>query len=415
MADIFSVVAMFIMFREALEASVVIAIMLQMCQRLGLIRCKRQVWYGALSGIVISVVLGVCFIIIFYVAKQTLFQGTGKAIFFGYVSLLAALLITLLAFAMLRFMNYEKKWERKLTAAAQKSALEEEKRAAAAAAEQGGHTHMLTTHAPVAASPASIDASRTTAWAVFLLAFSSVFREGVESVIFLAGVSGASAPTAIPLSAVVGVIVGCLVGVILYYSGKQIKDLAWFFVASCIFLFFIAAGLVARAMQAWQDIGWFGVRYPVYDAPWWNVPAWDTSGCCSSNISENKFFGLMNALFGYSDSPTFVSLFAYFGFWALVVLDVIVKWRRGMLLDAMAKTRRREAREAARAARKQGATTKLADMDGDGLIKTAPNVPRTCDSNEAMREQMKLGDLSKGENGNGVHAHDPESQANGKH
>ncbi len=60
------------------------------------------------------------------------------------------------------------------------------------------------------------------------------------------------------------------------------------------------AGLVARAMQAWQDIGWFGVRYPVYDAPWWNVPVWDSSSCCSSDIGNNKFFGLMNALFGYS-------------------------------------------------------------------------------------------------------------------
>ena len=80
-------------------------------------------WYGALSGIVISILLGIVFIVIFYVAKQTLFQGAGKAIFFGYVSLLAALLITLLAFAMLRFTNYEKKWERKLTAAAQKAAV----------------------------------------------------------------------------------------------------------------------------------------------------------------------------------------------------------------------------------------------------------------------------------------------------
>ena len=56
-------------------------------------------------------------------------------------------------------------------------------------------------------------------------------------------------------------------------------------------------------MQAWQDIGWFGTRYPVYDAPWWNVPVWDTSSCCASNIAQNKFFGLMNALFGYSARP----------------------------------------------------------------------------------------------------------------
>ncbi len=53
------------------------------------------------------------------------------------------------------------------------------------------------------------------------------------------------------------------------------------------------------------------------------------------------------------DTPTFVSLFAYFGFWALVIMDIIIKWRRGMLLDALAKSRRKEARAAAKLARKQ--------------------------------------------------------------
>lgn len=48
-----------------------------------------------------------------------------------------------------------------------------------------------------------------------------------------------------------------------------------------------------------------------------------------------------------------MSLFAYLGFWALVALDVIIKWRRGMLFDAMAKMKRREAKAATRAARKQ--------------------------------------------------------------
>lgn len=42
MADVFSVVAMFILFREALEASIIISIMLQMCDRLKLKKSKRQ-------------------------------------------------------------------------------------------------------------------------------------------------------------------------------------------------------------------------------------------------------------------------------------------------------------------------------------------------------------------------------------
>ena len=36
----------------------------------------------------------------------------------------------------------------------------------------------------------------------------------------------------------------------------------------------------------------------------------------------------------------------------------------------------------------QGANTQLTDMSGDSLIKTAPDVSRTCDSDEAMREQV---------------------------
>ena len=52
MADLFSTAALLILFREALEASVIISIMLQMCERLKMnalkkygergLRCRRQ-------------------------------------------------------------------------------------------------------------------------------------------------------------------------------------------------------------------------------------------------------------------------------------------------------------------------------------------------------------------------------------
>lgn len=41
MADVFSVVALLIMFREALEAAIIISIMLQMCDRLQLQHAKK--------------------------------------------------------------------------------------------------------------------------------------------------------------------------------------------------------------------------------------------------------------------------------------------------------------------------------------------------------------------------------------
>ena len=41
MANVFSVVAMLIMFREALEASIIISVMLQLCDRLKLQHLKK--------------------------------------------------------------------------------------------------------------------------------------------------------------------------------------------------------------------------------------------------------------------------------------------------------------------------------------------------------------------------------------
>jgi high-affinity iron transporter len=296
MPDLFSVPAMFIMLRESIEACVVVALLLQMCSRLRLQRMRRHVWLGAAAGIGVSVLLGVVFVAVFYATKSRVMAGPSKAIFKGYINLVAVLLITALAFAMLRFMNYERKWAAKLEDAA-----------------------------------AKIDVGKANQWTIFFLAFTAVFREGVESVIFLAGVSTTSSWTAIPLAGIVGVLIGLAVGFALYYSGKQIKDIAWFFILSCALLFFIAAGLTSLAMVAWQSVGWFGTWSPPSDRPWWNRPAWDWSACCSTG---NQFFALMAAMFGYQDKPTFISLVSYFGYWAIIAFNIAVKAVRGTLLDA---------------------------------------------------------------------------------
>lgn len=53
-------------------------------------------------------------------------------------------------------------------------------------------------------------------YAMFLLPFVTVLREGLEAVVFIGGV-GLSAPaTAFPLAVISGVAVGCLVGYLIY-------------------------------------------------------------------------------------------------------------------------------------------------------------------------------------------------------
>jgi high-affinity iron transporter len=55
-------------------------------------------------------------------------------------------------------------------------------------------------------------------WQIFLMAFTTTLREGLESVVFLAGVSAGVDPRSIPIAGIVGIILGIIVGVILYYT-----------------------------------------------------------------------------------------------------------------------------------------------------------------------------------------------------
>ena len=71
-----------------------------------------------MSGLGIAVCAAIVFICLFWVAKNNAFSGDGQLIFEGFMFLIASYLITIVAFAMLKFKNYEKKLEAKLTAAA---------------------------------------------------------------------------------------------------------------------------------------------------------------------------------------------------------------------------------------------------------------------------------------------------------
>lgn len=58
-------------------------------------------------------------------------------------------------------------------------------------------------------------------WGIFILAFTTTLREGLEAVVFIAGVSASLPVSSIPIPAVVGIIMGITVGVILYYTWVQ--------------------------------------------------------------------------------------------------------------------------------------------------------------------------------------------------
>jgi high-affinity iron transporter len=259
---------------------------------------KKHVWIGALIGVAISVVIGVVFIVLFYVAGSKIFTGNSQSIFKGVVSWLASLLITVVAFHMLKFYNVERKWRRKLEGA--------------------------------------MDADRASAaksykWSILLLALSATLREGIESVLFLTGVSQGDGVKSIIIPGIVGVILGLGLGMLIFYTGRTIKSLKWFFIISCGLLLVIAAGLVAQGVVFFTSAGLFGTTYPYEYAPWYNKILWNTSGCC--DMYNNQFWSMMRALFGYTDQPTGLNLMYYLLYWAIVLALMAWKWYTGTLTD----------------------------------------------------------------------------------
>lgn len=53
-------------------------------------------------------------------------------------------------------------------------------------------------------------------YAMFILPFVTVLREGLEAVIFVGGIGAGSPATAFPLPVIAGLVCGCLVGFLIY-------------------------------------------------------------------------------------------------------------------------------------------------------------------------------------------------------
>ncbi|GAQ78113.1 similar to high-affinity iron permease [Klebsormidium nitens] len=318
--DYFSVTAMFVMFRECMEAAVILAVLLQYVAKTGKTHLKKQVWFGAGLGLLLSIIFAVIFIVIYYTLDNEVFEGKGEQIFEGVISVIASVMITILAFGMLKMMALQDKWNRKL----KKSALE---------ALEGKTAFTIT-------------------YALFLIAFTAVLREGIESVLFLAGVGVDTPWKAIPLGGIVGALLGVSLGYVLFFGLKPVQ-LKWFFVISTVILLFLAAGLMMTGMHEFQEAGAFGyygeeeeeeeetetealapsaleeMEEEEKSVPWHNKPLWNICDCCSND--DQGFFELAKALVGYTCDPTFIHVITYIIYWIFVIGIVVYKASTGTL------------------------------------------------------------------------------------
>ena len=93
---------------------------------------------------------------------------------------------------------------------------------------------------------------KSSQYSLFLLPFITVLREGLEAVVFVAGLSLTTKdPGSIPTAVVLGILAGVIVGLAIYFSGRK-SSLSWFLVISTSMLLLIGAGLMSNAVGAFE-------------------------------------------------------------------------------------------------------------------------------------------------------------------
>ena len=101
--------------------------------------------------------------------------------------------------------------------------------------------------------------SNGTAWALAVMVFLAVLKEGFETSVFILATVQASNNALVALiGALLGVLAAVAIGIGLYTGGIRL-NLAKFFTATSVFLIFVAAGLVLSALRTGHEAGWIAI------------------------------------------------------------------------------------------------------------------------------------------------------------
>ncbi|RYM05794.1 iron transporter [Sporolactobacillus sp. THM7-7] len=127
-----------------------------------------------------------------------------------------------------------------------------------------------------------------------VLTFITVIREGVELVMFVLAIltDQSAAPAPVLSGTVIGLILAVLIGYGIY-SGTYRLNLSHFFQIMGCLLIVVAAGLLGNAVHELTEMGVLPVIGHIYDL----------SGILNQ---RGAIGGVLHALFGYSDHPTYL-------------------------------------------------------------------------------------------------------------
>lgn len=247
-----------IMFREGVEAALIVGIIASYLNRTGRGAWMPVVWIGIFLALAFSLGVGA---ILELAAVE--FPQKAQELFEAAIGLVAVSVLTSMVF-----------WMRK-AARSIKAELHDSIDAAFAAPNRRG-------------------------FGLIAMVFLAVAREGVESVFFLLA-AFQQADAYAPLGALAGVVLAGFVGYGVY-AGSVRLDLRRFFRWTGAFILIVAAGLLANSVNALHEAGLWNR---------WQDVVFDISGLLPA---DSPLGTVLSGIFGYIDAPTVSELVAYVGF-----------------------------------------------------------------------------------------------------
>ena len=257
--------AALIALREGLEAALIVGIVLGYLRRIGYMEGRRSVWAGVIVAVVAS--LGLAFFIQL-VGKEL--EGRAEEIFEGATMFLAVGVLTWMIFWM-------RSQARRIKPSLERNVQD--------AVETG------------------------TKWGLILVAFIAVFREGVETALFLSAAAFASDGRGTLIGAALGLAAAILIGYLIYVSTMKL-DIRLFFNITSVLLLLFAAGLLAHGIHEFQEAELI---------PTVNEQIWDTNHLLDEDSNVGQ---ILKAVFGYNGNPSLEEVVGYFGYWVVVLLGL---------------------------------------------------------------------------------------------
>ena len=259
-------IATFVLFlREGLEASLVVSILFAALRQLDQMGKARAIWTGVGLAILGSLLGGLALYVFVHEYADTTFQTIFETITY----LVAVVLLTTMTFWV---QIHSRTLKRDITA-----------RASAAGS----------------------------GFALGLLAFTSVGREGLESAFFTLAFAFQTNAILLLTGAALGMLSAVGLCVLIYKLGYRL-DYRIFFRVMGILLLFFAAGLLSDAIQNMQHLGWLTIG---------TAPLWNTAHI----LSENSVLGdLLHGLIGYAEAPTILQGLFYTTY--LLIAGGIFAW-----------------------------------------------------------------------------------------